>query len=68
LDAARKLNIKVLSEYVVTGRYDIVTIVDAPDLAAVLKLSVMTGLTGRTHTDTLSAVSADEFEKISKSI
>ncbi len=67
LDAAKKLKIKVISEYVVTGKYDIITIIDAPDLGAVLKLSAMMGATGRTRSETYSAVSADEFEKISQS-
>lgn len=68
LAAARKLKIKVISEYVLTGRYDIITILDAPDLQAVLKLSAMMGTTGRTRNETYSAVSADEFAKISRSI
>jgi len=68
LAAAKKLRIKVVSEYVMTGRYDIITILDAPDLEAVLRLSAMMGSTGRTRNETYGAVSADEFEKISGSI
>jgi uncharacterized protein with GYD domain len=68
LEAARKLKIKVFSEYVMTGPYDIMTVLDAPDLEAVLKLSAMMSSTGRTRNETYSAVSADEFEKISQSI
>jgi len=68
LAAARKLKIEVIAEYVITGRYDIVTILDAPDLEAVLKLSAMMATTGRTRNETYSAVSADEFEKISRSL
>lgn len=68
LAAAKKLKIKVVAEYVITGRYDIITVIDAPDLEAVLKLSAMMGSTGRTRNETYSAVSADEFEKISQSI
>jgi uncharacterized protein with GYD domain len=68
LEAAGKLKIKVISEYVITGRYDIITILDAPDLEAVLKLSAMMGSTGRTRNETYGAVSADEFEKITQSI
>ena len=67
LEAARKLKIKVVSEYVVTGRYDIITVLDAPDLEAVLKLSAMMASTGRTRNETYSAVSADEFERLSQS-
>ena len=68
LDAAKELKIKVVAEYVLTGKYDILTIIDAPDLASVLKLSARMAATGRTRNETYSAVSADEFEKISKSI
>ncbi len=65
--ASKKLGIKVISEYAVTGRYDIITVLDAPDLQSVLRLSAMSGSTGRTRSETYSAVSADEFEKISQS-
>ncbi len=68
LDTAKKLKIKVISEYVLTGKYDIITILDAPDLATVLKLSAILAATGRTRNETYSAVSADEFEKISQSV
>ncbi len=68
LEAAGKLKIKVISEYVIAGRYDIITILDAPDLEAVLKLSAMMAMTGRTRSQTFSAVSADAFEKIAQSV
>jgi len=68
LDAANKLKIKVVAEYVLTGKYDIITILDAPDLQSVLKLSAMMAATGRTRNETHAAVSADEFEKISQSL
>lgn len=68
LDATKKLKIKVVAEYVLTGKYDILTVLDAPDLASVLKLSAMMAATGRTRNETYSAVSADDFEKISQSI
>jgi len=68
LRAAKRLRVKVIAEYVLTGRYDIVTIVEAPDLGTVLKLSAMMAATGRTRNETYAAVPADEFEKISKSI
>lgn len=68
LDAAKKLKIKVVAEYVLTGKYDILTIIDAPDLESVLKLSAVMAATGRTRNETYNAVSADEFEKISQSM
>ena len=68
LSSLKKLNIKLIGEYVTTGSYDIVAIIDAPDLNAVLKLSAMTGMSGRTRSETLSAVSADDFEKLTKAL
>lgn len=68
LAALKKLNIKLVGEYVTTGAYDIVAILDAPDLSSVIKLSALTGLSGRTKSETLSAVTADEFEKITKAL
>jgi uncharacterized protein with GYD domain len=68
LSNLKKLNIKLVGEYVTTGSFDIVTILDAPDLNAVLKLSAITGLSGRTRSETLSAIPAAEFEKIVESV
>jgi uncharacterized protein with GYD domain len=68
LDAANKLKINVVAEYVLAGKYDIITILDAPDLESVLKLSAMMAASGRTRNETYSAVSADEFERISHTI
>ncbi len=65
-DAAKKLNIDVVAEYVLAGRYDILTILKAPDLESVLKLSAVTGSSGRTRSETLSAIPAADFEKILK--
>jgi uncharacterized protein with GYD domain len=66
--AAEKLNVKVISEYIITGKYDILTILEAPDVETVFKLSAMMGTTGRTRNETYNVITADEFEKISQSI
>ncbi len=68
LAQAKKLKIKIIAEYVTAGRYDIVTIVEAPDLDSVLKLSAVAGSSGRTRSETLSAVPAADFEKIVESM
>jgi uncharacterized protein with GYD domain len=68
LSNIEKLNIKLIGEYVTTGSYDIVTILDAPDLNSILRLSAITAQNGKTTVETLSAVTADEFEKITQSI
>lgn len=64
---ANKLGIKVVGEYVTAGRYDMVTILDAPNLDAILRLSAKLAATGRVMSETLTAVTAKEFEKIAKS-
>lgn len=62
---AKELGIKVQASYLTLGRYDMVTILDAPDEKALLKLEASyIGPKGRTHTETLTAVTADEFETV----
>jgi len=46
------------------GRYDVVTIVDAPDESAAMSLSLSLGALGNVRTETLRAFSADEMTKI----
>jgi uncharacterized protein with GYD domain len=45
------------------GRYDIVTIVDAPDELSLLSLTLSLGALGNVRTETLRAFSADEMTK-----
>ncbi|MEE9283637.1 MAG: GYD domain-containing protein [Nitrososphaerales archaeon] len=68
LDAAGRLGVKVIAEYVTLGEIDVVTILEAPDNSTILKLSAQLGSTGRTNVRTLGAVPAEEFEKIADSI
>jgi len=46
------------------GRYDVVTIVDAPDEAAAMSLSLSLGALGNVRTETLRAFSVGEMTKI----
>jgi uncharacterized protein with GYD domain len=46
------------------GRYDVVTIVDAPDESAAMSLSLSLGALGNVRTETLRAFSAAEMTKI----
>ena len=46
------------------GRYDVVTIVDAPDEAAAMSLSLSLGALGNVRTEMLRAFSAGEMTKI----
>jgi len=45
------------------GRYDVVTIVDAPDEASFMSLTLSLGALGNVRTESLRAFSADEMTK-----
>jgi len=46
------------------GRYDIVTIVDAPDEASFMSLTLSLGALGNVRTQSLRAFSADEMTEV----
>ena len=46
------------------GRYDVVTIVDAPDEASFMSLTLSLGALGNVRTESLRAFSADEMTKL----
>ena len=46
------------------GRYDVVTIVDAPDEASFMSLTLSLGALGNIRTESLRAFSADEMTKV----
>lgn len=60
------MGIKVLEQYAVLGPYDFITLLDAPNNNAVLKMSVELGSRGTVQLVTLPAVSVDEFIKTLK--
>ena len=68
MNITKKLGIKVVAEYVTTGAYDVITILEAPDYTSILKLSAETGSKGRTTVQTLNAIPAEDFENIAKSV
>ncbi|MFQ6135373.1 MAG: GYD domain-containing protein [Nitrososphaerales archaeon] len=69
LRRAGELGIKVHAEYITLGRYDLVTILEAADEKAILKLHTSFAAPGgRVSSETLTAVTADEFENIVKSV
>lgn len=55
------MRVRVLQQYAVLGAYDFVSIVDAPDLASVMKASVAMGARGSVRIETLAALPIDEF-------
>ena len=50
--------------YLVTGRYDIVVITEAPDEAAMAKTALATASKGSLPTETLRAFTEEEYRKI----
>lgn len=52
---------RVLHQYATLGEYDFVSVVEAPDLASILRVSVELGSRGTIKIQTLSAVPIDEF-------
>ncbi len=60
------MGIKVLGQYSVLGPYDFVTLLDAPDNNAVVKMSVELGSRGTVQLMTLPALSIDDFIKTLK--
>jgi len=60
------MGIKVLEQYAVLGPYDFVTLLDAPNNEAVLKMSVELGSRGTVQLITLPALPVDKFIKTLK--
>lgn len=60
------MGIKVLEQYAVLGPYDFITLLDAPNNEAVLKLSVELGSRGAIKLVTLPALQIDKFIKTLK--
>ncbi|MEE8187165.1 MAG: GYD domain-containing protein [Nitrososphaerales archaeon] len=64
----KELGISVVAEFLTSGAYDLITILEAPNHDSVMKLSAITGSAGRTIVQTLSAIKADDWERIVESI
>jgi len=60
------MGIKVLAQYAVLGPYDFITLLDAPNNEAVMKMSVELGSRGTVQLITLPALSVDDFIKTLK--
>ena len=68
LDVAKKAfqaaGAKLKEFYLVTGRYDMVVVAEAPDDETVAKLAIAIGSAGAIRTETLCAFTEDEYRKI----
>jgi len=57
----QRLGVKVTAQYAVLGPYDFITIVDAPDIQTVAKVSATLSSRGSIKIQTLAAIGIDEF-------
>ncbi len=68
LDAVKQLcesmGARVESFYLTMGRYDIIIIIEAPDLETAAKILLTTTSKGAVSTETLPAFPEDEYRKI----
>jgi uncharacterized protein with GYD domain len=55
---------KIKEFYLVTGKYDMVVIVESPDDKTIAKLALVIGSKGTSRTVTLRAFNEDEHRKI----
>jgi uncharacterized protein with GYD domain len=56
-----ELGCRVLHQWATLGSFDFVSVVDAPDIATVAKVSVTLGARGSTKIETLPALDIEEF-------
>ena len=56
-----ELGAKVLHQWATLGEWDFVSVVEAPDLATVARVSVALGARGSTKIETLPALTIDEL-------
>ena len=61
---AKKFGVNVKDIFWTQGRYDIVTIVDAPDESSAMSLSLSLGALGNVRTESLRAFSAADMTTI----
>ncbi len=55
------LGARVVSQYALLGRYDFITVLEAPDVGTVARLSANLGRRGTAQYETLAAVPVEEF-------
>ncbi len=56
-----ELGCKVLHQWATLGEFDFINVVEAPDAAAIARVSVALGARGSTKIQTLPALPIDEF-------
>jgi len=68
LKAAQAAGVKVQGTWLTLGRYDLVSVVEAPDDATMARVALQVGKNGNYSTETLKAFTEAEAEKIINSV
>jgi uncharacterized protein with GYD domain len=63
-ELAKQNGATVKELYWTLGKYDVVSIVEAPDVTSVTALDLTLGMAGNVRTETLPAFTADEMAKV----
>jgi uncharacterized protein with GYD domain len=58
-----QLGVKVVNQWATLGRYDFVSVIDAPDERTMAKVSVEMGSRGTVMNETMTAIPAENFTK-----
>jgi uncharacterized protein with GYD domain len=66
--AAQAAGVKVHGTWMTLGRYDLVSVVEAPDDATMARVALQVGKNGNFSTETLKAFNEAETEKIISSV
>lgn len=64
--ALEAMGVKVLGQYITLGRYDFINVFEAKNEETILKAAVNLSGKGIAHTETLVALTIDEFLKMGK--
>ncbi|MGD0794230.1 MAG: GYD domain-containing protein [Dehalococcoidales bacterium] len=60
------MGVKVLAQYVVLGQYDFINILEAPNNETIAKMALELGSRGTLQTNTMAALTLDDFIKTLK--
>lgn len=60
------MGVKILAQYVTLGQYDFINILEAPNNEVVAKVAIELGSRGTLQTNTLAALTLDDFIKALK--
>lgn len=67
-ELAKSMDVKVIDSYFTMGRYDWVTIVEAPSVEVAMKTLFMLGARGGNRTETLLAIPTEDAAKLAGEI